>query len=111
MSVGGAKLKWARFDVTDGDAFEAVSDAIEAGDYDKAQQLIDDWKEQQARTVEKDDENPDDEDSGPNATRKKRKLQSRAGREQDYDDIRSDSSSIAFDPGKADDNTAPIDRN
>ena len=35
-----------RYDVTDPDVFQQVDDAYEAGDYDQAQELIDDWKAQ-----------------------------------------------------------------
>ena len=45
---------------------------------------------------------------GPNQAKKKRKLQTPAGREQDYDDIGSDSSSVAFDSGVMNDANAPI---
>ena len=86
---------------------------IQAGDYDNAQQLIDDWKQDQ--TVEKaDDTTKPAEDQGfegPNAPKKKRKdPDADQGCEQDYDDIRSDSSSIAFDSGTMNDANAPIDR-
>jgi hypothetical protein len=38
------KLKWERFDVTDAKAFKRVDDAFTAGDYARAQALIDRWK-------------------------------------------------------------------
>jgi hypothetical protein len=106
------QLGWDRFEVTDQDVFKQVDDAYQAGDYDTAQQLIDDWKQDQ--TVEKaDDTAKPTEDQGfegPNAPKKKRRDQTPAGREQDYDDIRSDSSSVAFDSGTMNDANAPIDR-
>jgi hypothetical protein len=106
------QLGWDRFDVTDQDVFKQVDDAYQAGDYDTAQQLIDAWKQDQ--TVEKADDTikptEDQGFEGPNAPKKKRKDQTPAGREQDYDDIRSDSSSIAFDSGMMNDANAPFDR-
>jgi hypothetical protein len=45
---------------------------------------------------------------GANAGKKKRKLQTPAAREQDYDDIRPDGSSIAFDVGVMNDANSPI---
>ena len=114
-------LKWARFDVTDPDVFEQVDAAFEAKQYAEAQQLIDDWKNDhtvaksdQPSAVEPEfvpgDDSTDGVDSSPNAAKKKRKLQSPAGREQEYGDIQSDSSSIAFDNSGVGDQTAPIDR-
>ena len=108
------QLGWDRFEVTDQDVFKQVDDAYQAGDYDTAQQLIDDWKQDQ--TVEKaDDDRPsraeDQGFEGPNAPKKKRKDPTPTkGLEQDYDDIRSDSSSIAFDSGTMNDANAPLDR-
>ena len=40
-------LEWAKFDVTDPATFKDVSDAIDMGDYDTAQDLIDKWKSDQ----------------------------------------------------------------
>ena len=117
-------LRWERFDVTDPEVFADVDEAFEAGKYAEAQKLIDAWKASQAGPVAKsdqpsalepqpapDDQSTDDVDSSLNAARKKRKLQGAAGREQDYDDIQSDSSSIAFDNCGVGDCGAPIDRN
>ena len=46
---------------------------------------------------------------GPNAPKKKRRDQTPAGRESDYDDIASDSSSISFDAGVKNDMNAPLE--
>ena len=104
-----AQLGWDRFNVTDPEAFKAVDDAYAAGNYDEAEDLLDEWRK--SHTVGKADAEPpgDEGFEGPNAGKKKRKLQSPAGREQDYDDIRSDSSSIAFDSGVMNDANSPID--
>ena len=96
------QLGWDRFKVTDPEVFSDVDEAFEAGDYDQAQALIDDWKEK--HPVEK-----EDEFDGPNQPKKKRHNQAPAGREQDYDDIQSDSSSIAFDAGVSNDANAPLE--
>ena len=40
-------LELAKFDVTDPATFKDVSDAIDMGDYDTAQDLIDKWKSDQ----------------------------------------------------------------
>jgi len=107
------KLKWERFDVTDPGAFADVDAAFENEDYDQAQQLIDDWKTANGQVVSKDDpageEDPEDEDSSPNAPKKKGKRQKPAGLSQDYDDIAADSSSIAIAAGTSNDNGAPLD--
>jgi SPP1 gp7 family putative phage head morphogenesis protein len=70
------KLSWQRFDVTDPEAFAAVDDAYQAGDYELAQSMIDEWK---ANQVEKGEDNvpPSDDEGfeGPNQPNKKRKLQ------------------------------------
>ena len=79
--------------------------------YNEALAALNVWREENGVPLEKDDQAPDDEDdTSPNAPKKKRKLHSAAGREQDYDDIASDSSSIAFDAGTGGDSGAPIDR-
>jgi hypothetical protein len=46
------KIGWERFDVTDPEAFAAVDDAFQAGDYDLAQRLIDEWKDKQVEKGE-----------------------------------------------------------
>jgi hypothetical protein len=88
------QLGWERFNVTDPEVFSDVDAAFEEGDYDQAQTLIDDWEEKNPAQLGK--ENMFDR---PNAPKKKRCNQTRAGRESDYDDIASDSSSITFDAG------------
>ena len=109
-------LKWARFDVTDPDAFEAVDAAWEAKHYAEARKLIDDWtashfsKSDQPSALEPEPVPTDEVDNSPNAGKKKRTLQSAAGREQEYGDIQPDSSSIAFDNSGVGDQGAPIDR-
>ena len=103
-------LGWERFDVTDPDAFSQIDDAYDDGDYDKAEALLTKWKK--ANGVTKDDTPEAAEDNyGPNAGKKKRKAQQRADRAQDYNDIKPDSSNVAFDAGTSDDSTAPLDRN
>jgi hypothetical protein len=52
----------------------------------------------------------EEEFEGPNQAKKKRRNHTPGGREQDYDDIHSDSSSVAFDSGVMNDMDAPIDR-
>jgi hypothetical protein len=103
-------LGWQRFDVTDPTAFSAIDDAYNDGDYDKAEALLTKWKKDNGVTK---DDTPEaaEEDYGPNSGKKKRKAQHRAGRAQDYNDIKPDSSNVAFDSGTSDDSTAPIDRN
>ena len=86
------QLGWDRFKVTDPEVFSDVDEAFEAGDYDQAQALIDDWK---SKNVEK-----EDQFDGPNAPKRKRRNQTPAGRTMDHDDIRADSSSIAFELGR-----------
>ena len=54
------QLGWDRFEVTDPEVFSDVDAAFEAGDYDQAQALIDDWKSK--NPVEK-----EDQFDGPNA--------------------------------------------
>jgi hypothetical protein len=104
-------LGWERFNVTDPIAFKAIDDAYNAGDYDTAQELLDQWN---ASNVKKDDKIPPADDQGfegPNAPRKKRKPQAAAGKETDYQDIASDSSNQAFDnAGVSDEANAGIDR-
>jgi hypothetical protein len=46
---------------------------------------------------------------GPTQPKKKRRNQTPAGREQDYDEIHPDSSSIAFDSGVINDVDAPLE--
>jgi hypothetical protein len=99
------QLGWERFEVTDPKTLKEVNEAFEAGDYDTAQELIDKWKGAQLQKEEIEDS------EGPNAPREKRKPKQRAGLETDYDDIKPDSSSIAFDAGTQNDNLAPLDRN
>ena len=96
------QLGWDRFEVTDPEVFSDVDAAFEEGDYDQAQALIDHWK--QKHPVEK-----EDEFEGPNQPKKKRRNQAPAGRDQDYDDIHSDSSSVAFDSGVSNDANAPLE--
>jgi hypothetical protein len=98
------QLKWERFEVTDPKMLKEINAAIGSEDYDTAQELIDNWKG--AHLQKEDLENSD----GPNAPREKRKPKQRAGLETDYDDIKPDSSSIAFDAGTQNDNLAPLDR-
>ena len=93
------RLKWERFDVTEPHAFAAVDAAFEAGDYDQAQQLIDDWKYCHGLVEKEDPEGFE----GPNAGKKKRKPQTPAGRETDYDDIKPDSCTITYDCGMIED--------
>jgi len=69
-----------------------------------AQSLIDDWKEKIPVHVVK-----EDMFEGPNAPKKKRRNQTPAGREQDYDEIASDSSSIAFDADMKNEMNAPLE--
>ena len=95
------QLGWDRFNVTDPEVFSDVDEAFEAGDYDHAQALIDDWK---SKNVEK-----EDQFDGPNAPKKKRRNQTPAGRTMDHDDIRADSSSPAFDSGVSNDANAPLE--
>ncbi len=95
------QLGWDRFNVTDPEVFSDVDEAFEAGDYDQAQALIDDWK---IKNVEK-----EDQFDGPNAPKRKRRNQTPAGRTMDHDDIRADSSSIAFDSGVSNDANAPLE--
>jgi hypothetical protein len=106
------QLGWDRFDVTDPDVFKEVDDAYQAGDYDAAQAMIDDWKNAQPVEKAEDATKPDEDQGfeGPNAPKKKRQAQTPKGREQDYGDIRSDSSSIAFDSGVTNDANGPIDK-
>ena len=73
--------------MTEADAFKVVDEAFEAGDYDKALQLIDDWKDGKSIVVLKDE---GDDNYGPNAGKKKRKTQSAASHTQDYGDIKPD---------------------
>jgi len=105
------QLGWKRFDVTDPEAFAEIDQAYEDGDYDKAKQLLDVWKGMQVEKAEDAIPPSDDEGfEGPNAGKKKRKLQTPAAREEDYDDISRYSSSIAFDAQTMNDANAPIDR-
>jgi hypothetical protein len=102
------QLGWDRFDVTDPEVFKDVDEAFEEGDYDKAQDLIDAWK---AKNQAQKGDPPDDQGfEGPYQPKKKRRDQSAAGREQDYDDIARDSSNVAFDSGVSNDERAPIAR-
>ena len=102
------QLGWDRYGVTDPEAFKEVDDAYQAGDYDQAQALIDKWKDDNG--VQKADPPDDQGFEGPNAPKKKRKLQTPAGQlAMDHDDIASDSSSIAFESGVMNDMNAPID--
>jgi hypothetical protein len=99
-------LMWARFEITDPSMFKEADDAFTAGDYDKAQKIVDDFKD---KNVEKED--PSDDDRSPNAPKKKGKRQSAAGQlSQDYDDIKPDSSNPISDIQNVNDDGAPIDR-
>jgi hypothetical protein len=46
------KLPWQRFDFTDPEAFAAMDDAYQAGDYDLARSLIDERKDKQVEKGE-----------------------------------------------------------
>ena len=111
-------LGWQRFKVKDPAAFAKVDKAYQAGLYNRAKEMIDQWIEENGSDdeefVKTEDAIPPTGDDngfeGPNAPRKKRKLQVPAGREQDYGDITPDSSAIAFESGMMNDVSAPIDR-
>jgi hypothetical protein len=45
-------VSWQRFDVTDPEAFAAMDDAYQAGDYELAQSLIYEWKAKQVEEGE-----------------------------------------------------------
>ena len=104
---GVSTLGWQRFLVTDPEVFKRVDDAFQAKQFDKAKALVDAWLAagEAPDAVEK-----SDQFDGPNAPRKKRRAQSPTGMETDYEDISSDSSSIAFDSGVSNDDAAPLDR-
>ena len=98
-------LKWGRFEVTDPADFQLIDDAFGNDDYDEAQHLLDAWKAGKPLRTKK-----EEVDTGPYAGRKKRKLQTPAGRDQDYTDIKPDSSQAGFDVVTEVNAGAPIDR-
>jgi hypothetical protein len=103
------QLGWKRFDVTDPVAFAEIDQAYEDGDYDKAKQLLDDWTSKRVEKAEHAIPPSDDQRfDGPNVGKKNREPLTSPGREQDYEDIRSDSSSIAFGARVINDANAPL---
>ena len=105
-------LKWGRFEVTDPDVFKLIDDAFTAEDFEQAEKLLTAWRkddEATPREAGKATKEDPQNDPSPNAGKKKRKKQTASGREQDYTDIKPDSSQAGFDVAVENMNGAPID--